>query len=312
MRRNKTNEEFLIEFNKLKKNFTPLEKYQSYHVKIKFKCDIDGYEWHDTPAHVLSDRGCPMCNKKVRKTNEEFLTEVKQRFDNNIDILSKYKGVDNDIKCKCKKHNYIWDTTPYSLMKGDYGCKKCAYEAWSVIQTKTNEEFITELKNVTNDEYKVIDTYIDSRTPITFLHKICGDTFKRRPSNFLIYQSCPHCIAPTKGEQKIIDCLELNNEKYTFQKSYDDLRGINNGLLSYDFYISDKNLLIEYQGEFHDGKDNEYVAQNLDRQQEHDKRKRDYAKSHNIKLLEIWYWDFENIEKILTRELEINYESLVS
>ena len=26
---------------------------------------------------------------------------------------------------------------------------------------------------------------------------------------------------------------------------------------------------------------------------------RKYAKQHNIDLLEIWYWDFDNIEKIL-------------
>jgi hypothetical protein len=41
-------------------------------------------------------------------------------------------------------------------------------------------------------------------------------------------------------------------------------------------------------------------------QQEHDKRKREYAEKHNIKLLEIWYWDFDNIETILKKELNIN------
>ena len=38
-------------------------------------------------------------------------------------------------------------------------------------------------------------------------------------------------------------------------------------------------------------------------QQEHDKRKRQYAKDHNIKLIEIWYWDFDKIESILEKEL---------
>jgi len=41
------------------------------------------------------------------------------------------------------------------------------------------------------------------------------------------------------------------------------------------------------------------------KQLEHDRRKREYAKKHNINLLEIWYWDFDNIEKILDRELEV-------
>ena len=35
-------------------------------------------------------------------------------------------------------------------------------------------------------------------------------------------------------------------------------------------------------------------------QKEHDKRKREYANLHKIKLLEIWYWDYKNIYAILT------------
>lgn len=35
----------------------------------------------------------------------------------------------------------------------------------------------------------------------------------------------------------------------------------------------------------------------------HDTIKRTYLKDHNIKLLEIWYWDFNNIEEILKSRL---------
>ena len=73
--------------------------------------------------------------------------------------------------------------------------------------------------------------------------------------------------------------------------------GINGGLLSYDLYVQNENLLIEYQGQFHDGTAYINDKQKFQRQQEHDRRKKGYAKSHGIRLLEIWYWDFENIEK---------------
>ena len=83
--------------------------------------------------------------------------------------------------------------------------------------------------------------------------------------------------------------------------------GLRNGLLSYDFYLlSPYNLLIEYQGNFHDGSSGDYSCENLEQQIEHDKRKREYAKNHNIPLLEIWYWDFDNIEEILKKELKLN------
>jgi len=39
-------------------------------------------------------------------------------------------------------------------------------------------------------------------------------------------------------------------------------------------------------------------------QQEHDRRKREYALYNNINLLEIWYWDFNRIEEILQTELQ--------
>jgi hypothetical protein len=34
--------------------------------------------------------------------------------------------------------------------------------------------------------------------------------------------------------------------------------------------------------------------------------KRDYCKKNNIKLIEIPYWDFDNIEEILDKELKLN------
>lgn len=67
------------------------------------------------------------------------------------------------------------------------------------------------------------------------------------------------------------------------------------------------NLLIEYQGEQHEHPVKHFGGkEQFKRQQEHDKRKRDYAKEHNIELLEIWYWDFNNIEQILNKKLNIN------
>jgi hypothetical protein len=113
---------------------------------------------------------------------------------------------------------------------------------------------------------------------------------------------CPKCNK-SKGEEKIKEFFDKNNISYIPQKSFDNLTGIKGGLLSYDFYILDYNLLIEYQGEFHDGNTRIQSKNDIIRQQEHDKRKKQYAIDNNINLLEIWYWDFDNIEEILENEL---------
>lgn len=116
---------------------------------------------------------------------------------------------------------------------------------------------------------------------------------------------CPNCNK-SKGEIKILSFLENYNQKYQTQYKFQDLKGVGNGLLSYDFYLPNQNLLIEYQGEFHDGTPTIQTEENYQIQQEHDRRKRKYAKEQNIELLEIWYWDYENIEQILSEKLNIN------
>ena len=109
---------------------------------------------------------------------------------------------------------------------------------------------------------------------------------------------CPYC-ALSKGEKKIENWLRYHNIEYTYEQTFNGLIGLKEGLLSYDFYLPKYNLLIEYQGEYHDGSVHNETKKRFERQQEHDRRKREYAERNNIKLLEIWYWDFDNIEEIL-------------
>lgn len=111
------------------------------------------------------------------------------------------------------------------------------------------------------------------------------------------------CIT-SKGECKIREVLTNKNIKFEQQKTFDGLIGINGGLLSYDFYLCDYNILIEYQGEFHDGSASFQSKDRFKRQKEHDERKKEYASKSEIELFEIWYWDYDNIEEILNKNLE--------
>jgi hypothetical protein len=111
---------------------------------------------------------------------------------------------------------------------------------------------------------------------------------------------CTNCNG-SLGEMKISNYLNSKNINFEQQIKYDGLRGINGGLLSYDFYLPDYNLLLEFQGEQHIkfkiGFHNH--ISDFERQQEHDKRKKEYATKHNIKLLEIFYNEFDKVEEIL-------------
>lgn len=117
----------------------------------------------------------------------------------------------------------------------------------------------------------------------------------------------------SKNELKIQSILNKHNIKYIPQMKYKGLLGVGEGQLSYDFYLPDYNILIEYQGEFHDGNiryydmDKDKLKEKLAVQQEHDRRKKQYAKDHNIDLIEIWYYEHKNdkeLEKLLLNKIK--------
>lgn len=111
---------------------------------------------------------------------------------------------------------------------------------------------------------------------------------------------CPECNN-SKGEKEILSFLISNNIEYISQKYFENLVGLGGGKLLYDFYLPTHNLLIEYDGEFHYQvvySKNDYI-----KQQEHDKLKNDFAIKNKITLLRIPYWEFDNIAKILNKNL---------
>ena len=88
--------------------------------------------------------------------------------------------------------------------------------------------------------------------------------------------------------------LEQRHINYRVEYSFNDLYGVNGGLLSYDFAVFDNNntlkYLIECQGKQHYSPVKNFGGtEQFAVQKEHDKRKREYAEKHNIKLVEISY-----------------------
>ena len=53
---------------------------------------------------------------------------------------------------------------------------------------------------------------------------------------------------PSSYERKVIEILQKEGIKYEREKTFSDLR---RGLLRYDFFLPEQNLLIELQGQGH-------------------------------------------------------------
>lgn len=207
------------------------------------------------------------------------------------------------IKVKCS-NGHIIDTITINNFKRGRRCIQCGYEKISKERSFTYEEVKAYFEYF---NYQLLsETYKNNSDNLTVLCPF-GHEWHVKFNNFKNQsQRCPYCQV-SKGEQRIMDYLNGNNINYIYEKKFDGLIGLGNGLLSYDFYLPQCNLLIEYQGGFHDGNitGNYKYTFNFERQQEHDRRKKEYAEKNNINLLEIWYWDYDNVEEILSKELKL-------
>jgi len=197
-----------------------------------------------------------------------------------------------------------WYAFPYNLLSG-YFCPICGYERTKIKQRYSKEYAVSRIYN-SDPNILVIGDYINSKAPIKCRCLICGYEWYANLANLTNKHNhgtgCPHCKS-SHGEKIVAKWLDSHNITYFRQQKFSDLIGTGGGRLSYDFYIPHINMLIEYQGEFHDGTTHIQSRDEFEKQKEHDKLKMDYANKNNINLLYIWYYDIDNIDKILNRNI---------
>ena len=294
----KTTQYFTDEIKEINPNIEILSEYKSTHTKIKCRCLIDGNIWEAEPSKLLNGRGCPICgqNKRIKcrtKTHEVFVDEIKQ-INPNITIVSQYLGTDKPIYAKCNIDGYEWKTTPEKLLAGR-GCKQCANQKLRL----SNDVFIEKLKLILPN-IEPISEYFNTNTYIKYRCKQCGLIHKALPYNLLHGYGCPICNI-SKGENKCLTFFINHKINYISQYKYEDLLGIGGGQLKFDFAIVDNCLkvlrLVEYDGFFQYEK--QYDGDKCEVIQIHDKRKNEYCKEHNIPLLRIPYWEYDNVDKLL-------------
>lgn len=127
---------------------------------------------------------------------------------------------------------------------------------------------------------------------------LCGSEKVYRAGNLKSgnSQSCG-CKQISHGELKIQKIFESLHINFIPQKEFEGLNG-DTKPLRFDFYLPDINTCIEYQGEQH-YKDSSWGGTDaLRKRQRYDQMKRDYCHSHNIKLIEIPYWDYDKLDEL--------------
>lgn len=128
-----SNDDFIARAKKIHKNKYDYVNvtYQGMHKKVKIHCNICGYDFFQTPANHLNNRGCPNCKKitntikKLKKAENVFYNLIKHIHKNRYDYSnSKYKGMRKKIEIKCNKCGKIFNQTAMSHLNGS-GCPYC-------------------------------------------------------------------------------------------------------------------------------------------------------------------------------------------
>ena len=304
--------------------------------------DKEGYyyfiDWNSIQQNNLSD--------KFIISNPYTIQNIRlwcKLNDKPFELLSeKYIGAYKKLKWKCLKEDCkeIFEMSWSDIFRS-YNCPFCSGHKVGIsncLATK-NPELASEWHPTKNGELTPYDVVCGCHKDVWWVCRECNYEWESNINNRYFKQSgCPECNK-SKGEEKIsnrfidLGFIKISEEDYNMldnvfkdkykyyipQKKFNGLIGIGGGLLSYDFYLPNLefNFLIEYQGEFHDGSINKksklkQSKEDLEKQIKHDHRKRMYALQNNINLLEIWYWDFDNIETILDEYLNKSENENVS
>lgn len=299
--------------------------------QVWIKCDKKDYHdsYKTTTAHFKEGKRCPYCcNQKVHPKDSfgQWLIDTYGK-----DAIKKYwspkntldpfkiapKSTNRKIWILCQDKDYHNDNggylvTPSHFIRENSRCPYCSHKNHKMIHkldsfgslypekvkywSLNNKKSPFEVAPMSNKKYK-------------FICQECGKEFERSLLHLNRYKNgvyCNECNC-SQLEHLTKDILNKYKINYDVQVKYNNLIGLGGGNLSYDFYLPDYNLLIECQGIQHEKFTPAFHTTKKDfkKQLEHDKRKKEYAKQNNINLLEIWYYDIDNIEEILINKLNL-------
>ena len=120
LKRTKTHETFVEEFNSLSNNeYELLGMYVNAYTKILFnhlKCNVPFYM---TPSHFLHEGSrCPKCFGNALKNTEQFKQSVYERVGDEYTVLGEYKNNNTKIDILHNKCNNIYNVAPCKFLLG--------------------------------------------------------------------------------------------------------------------------------------------------------------------------------------------------
>ena len=265
-------------------------EYKNNKTKLKIMCNKN-HIFEMKFNSFKSGQRCPKCNGTQKLTYEE----VKEYINNEGYELLSTKYINNRTKLKIKcNEGHIFEMNFNNFKDSGARCPYCSNNAKYTIEFV--REYLKSFKyTLLSEEYINTNTHIKIMCPEGHIYEATFAEFKNHN------RRCPICNA-SKGEKRIEETLEKLNIKFEVQYRFENCKFYKT--LPFDFYITDYNICIEYDGvqhykviDYFGGLDG-FIDTKI-----RDTIKDKYCEDNNITLIRIPYWNFDDIENILTKEL---------
>ena len=315
--RRKTHREFIDEVGEINNTVEILSEYTKWDCRIKCRCKVCNNEWETSPSSLLQGCGCGICGRKKqansrRYTHDEYVQLIKEK-NRPFKVFGKYTNTHAKILFECLTCGNIWESDPTKILNGSIGCPMCGNSKRGKSNSLTQIEFVDRVTSK-NPNIEILGNYENNCTPIRMRCKKHDLDFIGNV-RCILYKggnACPKCNE-SLGEQELSSVLDEFNIRYETQFSIDECRYENK--LRFDAFDIKNNIAYEYQGEQHympidfAGKGEEWAEENLKLSQARDNAKREYCEKHGIPLIEIPYWEKDNMRDFLIdkwKDLNLN------
>lgn len=274
------------------------KEYKNNHSKISLLCPL-GHNWEVLFLNFKNyNRRCKYCNGNAKFTYEEIKKYI-ESFGYKL-LSTEYENSRTKLLIECSK-GHVYEATFDTYKNKECRCPECRK---NIMSEKMKPSFNEVKEYIENEGYKLLSNKYDgSHEKLLIMCSNKHQPYDATFSNFKQGRRCPYCNE-SKGEKEISKILEKYNIKYNQQYKFDECKFKKH--LLFDFYLPDYNCCIEYDGQQHfeiiecfggfDG----FIDTKI-----RDTIKNEYCKKNDIELIRIPYWDYDRVEEILKKELEL-------
>jgi very-short-patch-repair endonuclease len=222
----------------------PIQEFKNGKSKINIVCPIHESFSQSIESH-LTGAGCPKCANNNKLTIEEVLKKFKELYDNKYSYkINNFINKDSLMTIKCPHHGDFEMRIKYHLNKS--GCKKCSIENLAYSQ----EEFLVKCKNIHDNLYDYSETIYNGMNNVIKIKCYKHGIFFQNSRTHFRGSGCSKCKhLISKNEVLIEEILKKENILYETQKIFNNC--VYKQPLKFDFYLPNKNLCIEFDGEQH-------------------------------------------------------------